>query len=191
MFIKDWKKEVFSIPNLLSFFRILLIPVYIAIYCNAKMASDYYLAAMILAVSCITDLVDGKIARKFHMVTTLGKILDPLADKATQFALILCLAGKHPILWTLLALFVIKEVFQLVAGSINLKRGRMLKGALITGKLSTTILFISLILLIIPGVGQSFAQSIVILDIFALSVSFGNYIFTYFYSDHKFQLIDK
>ena len=104
MFIKDWKKEVFSIPNLLSFFRILLIPVYIAIYCNAKMASDYYLAAMILAVSCITDLVDGKIARKFHMVTTLGKILDPLADKATQFALILCLAGKYPILWTLLAL---------------------------------------------------------------------------------------
>ena len=191
MFIKDWRKEIFSIPNLLSYFRILLIPVYVTIYCSAKQASDYYLAAMILAVSCLTDLVDGKIARQFHMVTTLGKILDPLADKATQFALILCFATRYPILWNLLALFVIKEAFQLIAGSINLKHGRLLKGALISGKLSTTILFISFIILMFPTPEYALVETIAIIDIIALTVSFGNYMFTYFYSDRKFQMIDK
>ena len=80
MIIKDWKKEVFTIPNLLSLFRLLLIPVYVVIYLNADSLADYYIAAAILAVSCLTDLVDGKIARHFHMISTLGKFLDPLAD---------------------------------------------------------------------------------------------------------------
>ena len=63
MIIKDWKKDVFTIPNMLSVVRLLLIPVYVVIYLNATKAADYYLAAGILAVSCLTDLIDGKIAR--------------------------------------------------------------------------------------------------------------------------------
>ena len=94
MYIKDWKKEIFTIPNLLSLFRLVLIPVYITIYLNAKEAMDYYLAGGILAVSCLTDMIDGKIARHFNMITSFGKFLDPVADKATQFTLILCLALK-------------------------------------------------------------------------------------------------
>ena len=57
MFIKDWKKEIFTIPNILSMFRLVLIPVYVSIYLNADEASDYYLAASILAVSCLTDMI--------------------------------------------------------------------------------------------------------------------------------------
>jgi len=81
MIIKDWKKEIFSIPNLLSIFRLALIPVYVAIYLNARNATDYYLAAAILAVSCLTDMIDGQIARHFNMITTVGKVLDPLAER--------------------------------------------------------------------------------------------------------------
>ena len=98
MFVKDWKKEIFTIPNLLSLFRLVLIPVYVAIYLNARNSTDYYVAAGILAVSCLTDLIDGKIARHFNMISSLGKILDPLADKATQFTLIICLAIKYNVL---------------------------------------------------------------------------------------------
>ena len=58
---------------------------------------DYWWAAGILAVSTLTDMVDGKIARRFHMVTNLGKILDPVADKATQCTLLVCLAVRHPV----------------------------------------------------------------------------------------------
>ena len=81
MFIKDWKKDIFSIPNLLSLLRLILIPVYIIIYLNAQDATDHYLAAGILAVSCLTDLIDGKIARRDGLVTDFGKFIDPLADK--------------------------------------------------------------------------------------------------------------
>ena len=94
MFIKDWKKEVFTIPNLLSLFRLALIPIYVVIYLNAEAAWEYFLAAGILAVSCLTDMIDGKIARHFNMISTVGKILDPIADKATQFTLTLCLSIK-------------------------------------------------------------------------------------------------
>ena len=121
MFAKDWKKDIFTIPNLLSMFRLILIPVYILIFIKAEEIWDYYIAAGILAVSCLTDLIDGKIARHFNMISNLGKILDPVADKATQFSLIVCLATKYRILWYLLLLFVIKEGFQLIAGGINLE----------------------------------------------------------------------
>ena len=170
----------------------ILIPVYIGIYLNAHETTDYFIAAMILAVSCLTDLIDGKIARHFNMISTLGKILDPLADKATQFTLILCLAVKHPILWYLVGLFVVKESFQLIAGGINLKRGRMLKGALLSGKICTTVLFISLILMVmIPGLSANTVNIITIVDIVFMSVSFGNYLFTYFRRENKFQSLNE
>ena len=190
--IKNWKKEIWTIPNLLSLFRLILIPVYVGIYLNARDTTDYFIAAMILAVSCLTDLIDGKIARHFNMISTLGKILDPLADKATQFTLILCLAVKHPILWYLVGLCVVKESFQLIAGGINLKRGRMLKGALLSGKICTTVLFVSLILMVmIPGLSTNTVNIITIIDIVFMSVSFGNYLFTYFRRENKFQSLNE
>lgn len=192
MFIKDWKKDVLTIPNILSLFRLLLIPVYIVIYLNAEYPPDYYLAAGILAVSCLTDLIDGKIARHFNMISTIGKILDPLADKATQLTLILCLAMKHPILWYLVGLFVVKESFQLIAGGINLRKGKMLKGALLSGKICTTVLFISLIILVmLPGLDEMVVDLIVFIDIGFMIVSFFDYLITYRSKEYKFQPIEQ
>ena len=112
MFSEKWKAEITTIPNLLSLFRIALIPVYISVYLNAAEERQYLLAGSILAVSCTTDLADGMIARKFHMVTNLGKVLDPLADKLTQFALILSLSARYTALYPVLGLFLAKELFQ-------------------------------------------------------------------------------
>lgn len=191
MFIKDWKKEIFSIPNFLSLFRLILIPVYIIIYLNAVNAADYFIAAAILAVSCLTDMIDGKIARHFNMVSTVGKILDPLADKATQFSLIVCLSLKYPVLLFLIALFVAKESFQLIAGGINLKKGIMLKGALLSGKICTTVLFISLIIMVmIPLLKPTVVYIITIVDAFFMMVAFGDYIYAYFANSSKFQALD-
>ena len=72
--IKDWKKEIFTIPNLLSMFRLVLIPVYVIIYLNADTKEDYLLAAVILAVSCLTDLADG----------TRGVVCSTLVDATTR-----------------------------------------------------------------------------------------------------------
>ncbi len=191
MFVKDWKKEIFTIPNLLSLFRLVLIPVYVAIYLNAENNADYYLAAGILTVSCLTDLIDGKIARHFNMISSLGKILDPLADKATQFTLIICLTIKYNVLRYLVALFVLKESFQLIAGSLRLRKKKMLKGALISGKVCTTILFISLILMVmLPSLSNNVVTVIAIVDAAFMLVAFAEYVLAYFCMDNKFQSLD-
>ena len=160
------------------------------IYLNARDNTDYFVAAAILAVSCLTDLIDGKIARHFNMISTLGKILDPLADKATQVALILCLSVKYPILWHMVGLFVIKESFQLIAGGLRMRKGSMLKGALLSGKICTTVLFISLIIMVlIPQIAPSTVSIITAIDIVFMLISFADYAMAYFKNDSKFQQI--
>ena len=192
MIIKDWKKEILTIPNLLSFFRLILIPVYMVIYLKAQETKDYILAGSILAVSCLTDMVDGKIARKYNMITTFGKFLDPLADKLTQFALLLCLAIRHPVLWTVFSLFVLKELFQLVAGIISVRHGYILKGALISGKICTTILFVSLVAMVIfPQMDVTTINIIAMVDGVFLMVAFADYFITYLGKRSRFQTLDE
>ncbi len=188
MLFNNWKKDILTIPNMLSLFRLVLIPVYVTIYLSAKSDADYILAAMILAVSCLTDLIDGKIARHFNMISNLGKLLDPLADKLTQFSLIVCLSVRYPILLLLIGIFVLKEGFQLIAGSLRLRKGRMLKGAQLTGKICTTILFISLILMVmIPSLNSNTVAIIVAVDALFMLIAFVDYIIVYFKKDSKFQ----
>lgn len=182
--------RIVTVPNLLSLFRLLLIPVYVALYLRAETARDFYIAGSVLALSCVTDLFDGWIARHFGQITTLGKMLDPAADKATQFTMILCLATRRPVLWILLSLFLVKELFQLVVGLWYLKRGQMLPGALLPGKISTTVLFVSMILLVLfPSMSPRLARLLVALSALMLSVSFFTYILAYFGKRKKIQTL--
>ena len=181
MFHTNWKKELFTIPNILSLFRLFLIPVYVLLYLKAHTRGDYLLAGSVLAASCLTDMADGQIARRFHMVTTVGKVLDPLADKSTQFALILCLCLKYPVLKPVLVLLVIKECFQLVAMLISFHHGKVLPGALPSGKVCTFVLFISLIFLVLfPHLPNRSVNVIALGDCFFLAVSFISYILAYY-----------
>ena len=191
MFIKNWKRDFFTIPNILSLFRLLLIPVYAGLYLNATEKYQYILAGTILTISCLTDMIDGKIARKYNMITTLGKILDPLADKLTQFALTICLSMKYPVLYPVLSLFVIKELFQLVLGILFLRRGKMLPGALMAGKVCTTVLFVSLILLVlIPEMSYDAVTFIAAVDTIFLMFSFISYALAYLGVNARIQDVD-
>lgn len=186
MFIKNWKKEIFTVPNLLSLFRLALIPVYVYIYLNATETYQYVIAGTIMAVSCLTDMVDGKIARKYNMITNVGKVLDPLADKVTQFTLTICLSLRYPVLYPVLALFLIKEIFQLVVAIIHLLKGKILPGALMAGKVCTTVLFISLIALVLfPDMSAILVDGIAIVDTIFLAISFISYILAYFGKNTK------
>lgn len=184
--MRNWKKEIFTIPNLLSLFRLLLIPVYVSVYRNATQPYAYVAAGSIMAVSCLTDMVDGKIARHFDMVSTLGKILDPLADKITQLTVTICLSLKYPPLRPVLALFVVKETFQLVMGCIHLCRGKMLPGALMAGKVCTTVLFVSLIAMVFfPALPPRVVDALAATDALFLAISFVSYIRAYFGKETK------
>lgn len=190
--MKDWKKEILTIPNLLSLFRLALIPVYVVLYLNAVAPVDYAVAAAVLAVSCLTDMFDGKIARRFNMISTVGKLLDPVADKATQFSLLLCLAIEFPVLWTLMFLFVIKESFQLIAGWIAYRKGKMLKGALMTGKICTTVLFLSLIVMVLfhHRLSPPVVHIITVIDGLFMLIAFGHYALTYYQKTSMIQDIN-
>ena len=191
MVSKDWKKEIFTIPNYLSFFRLILIPVYMVIYLNAQVTRDYIIAGTILAISCATDAVDGKIARKFNMITTFGKFLDPLADKLTQFSLLLCMAIRYPVLWSVFSLFVLKELFQLIASILAAKHGYILKGALFSGKVCTTVLFISLVAMVLfHHMDETTVDLIAMVDGFFLMVAFADYFITYLGKKSRFQPLD-
>ena len=178
---RNWKKEIFTIPNLLSLFRLLLIPAYVRIYLQASRESDFLLAGGILAVSCLTDLLDGYIARRCNMVSDVGKLLDPAADKLTQLVLILCLAGKHPILYPVLVLFLAKELFQIFAVIVHYRRGKALSGALTAGKVCTTVLFFSMILLVLfPRLPNWWVSLLALLDSVFLLFSFSCYVLAYY-----------
>ena len=182
----NWKKEICTIPNFLSLFRILLIPVYLKLYLNAKTDRDFFLAGSVLAFSCLTDLADGMIAREFHMVSHVGKVLDPLADKLTQLFLMLSLGSRYTILYPMTALFVVKELFQLTAMIRFAQRGKSLSGALGAGKLCTTTLFVSLTLLVLfPGLTSRAVEMLVIIDCTLLFYAFYNYIQAYFGKNTK------
>lgn len=186
MLPRNWKDEILTIPNILSIFRILLIPVYLHIYLSADDARDYTVAAVILAVSCLTDMVDGRIARKFNMVTNLGKVLDPIADKLTQLALMICLSKAHKSIRLLLGLFLVKEFFQFFAMIFNLRKGKALDGALMSGKISTTVLFVSLIIMVlIPGLSGEIVNVITAVCQFFLMIAFADYIRAYFGKNKK------
>ncbi len=144
------RKEIFSIPNILGYFRILLIPVFMLIYFNAESTKDYYNAAVVVGVSSLSDMFDGLIARKFNQVTELGKLIDPLADKLTQGALIICFLNRFAYMWLLLGIYVIKEGFMTAMGLVLLKHnGRKLDGAKWFGKVSTAMLYIVMFLLLL------------------------------------------
>lgn len=143
------KKEIFSIPNLMGYFRIILIPVFVYLYIKAQTKQEYYIAAFVIGISALTDLFDGMVARKFHMITELGKALDPIADKLTHGAVLLCLALRYSQILILVALFVIKEGYMGIMGIIKLRSGKKLDGAMWFGKLCTAVLFVTIFLLLL------------------------------------------
>ena len=186
MRVNNWKKEICTIPNLLSVFRLALIPVYLRIYLNADSSEDYALAAVILAVSCLTDLIDGKIARKFNMVSQVGKVLDPLADKLTQLGLLICLSRRRTILKYLLVIFLLKEFWQLFAMLAAMRRGKALDGALWSGKVSTTVLFSGLgLMFLFPNLSERTVNIISVVCLVFLLYAFGDYAMAYFGKNKK------
>ena len=191
MFIKDWKKDVFTIPNMLSFFRLILIPIYVIIYLNACETKDYFIAGTILAVSCLTDMIDGQIARKFNQISNLGKLLDPIADKSTQLALVICLSIRYPILNYVLVLFLIKEFTQLFVAYAKFRQGKALPGAILPGKICTTVLFTSLTALVLfPDLNTRIVHFLAAVDFLCLAIAFIGYLFAFLGKNAKVQDID-
>lgn len=132
------KQQIFTIPNLLSLFRLLLIPLIIWLYATKQ---AYTQALLVLILSAATDIADGIIARKFNLVSDLGKALDPVADKLTQIATLWCLVTRFPHMWLPLAVLMVKELFTGIMSLYAVKKSGEVKGADWHGKLCTVLLY--------------------------------------------------
>lgn len=137
--------KIFTIPNILSFFRIMLAPFILWTY----FIEQYYVSAGLLVLSGITDIADGFIARHFNMISALGKALDPIADKLTVLTVIigLCFASKLMII--LLSLFIVKEFIMGIQGLIIIKKTGTTYSAQWHGKLATFTLYLTIFINIV------------------------------------------
>ena len=151
--LKDNVKDLFdgwnTIPNWLCFLRIALIPVFSVLFIKGQ----YIAAFIVMIIAALTDLFDGKIARKYNMVSNLGKILDPVADKLSQMAIVIILIVKF---WDghlkyILFLFILKELLMIIAGLLLLSKGMRPGAAEIWGKIATTVFYVFMILIIAIG----------------------------------------
>lgn len=167
---KNPENKIFTIPNLLSLFRLLLVPLCVWLYLREQ---EYLLTAGLLVLSGITDVADGLIARRFHMISNIGKILDPIADKLTQAAMLFCLIFRYPHMVYPLLLMVVKELFIGITGWLAIKKTEQVVGAKWHGKAATVLLyamlFLHLLWLHVPPV---FSDVLIIICSAAILLSF-------------------
>lgn len=128
-----------TVPNALSALRILLVP----FFAVAFVTGHTIIATILLALSGLSDVFDGIIARKFNQVTELGKMLDPLADKLTQGVVALCLGLRFPVIFPVLVIFIVKELGMLVCAAVLLQKKRRPCAAKWYGKVSTVMFYIA------------------------------------------------
>lgn len=99
-----------NLPNKLTVFRVFCIPVFVAMMLFTAIPYNYYIALGIFIIASLTDLLDGKIARKYNLVTNFGKFIDPLADKMLVCAALICLSPKMIPAWVVI-IIVSRELF--------------------------------------------------------------------------------
>lgn len=135
---EKYQKRIITIPNILSFFRLCLIPVIVWLYCFKK---DYFWTTFTLVLSGATDVADGIIARKFGMVSDFGKAFDPIADKLTQIVTLFCLVTRFTRMLIPFVILTVKEILAAVFNMITIKKTGKVMGAVWHGKLNTVLLY--------------------------------------------------
>lgn len=127
------------VPNILTIIRFILIPPIVV----AIIFEEFILALILLFISGVTDVLDGTIARKFNLVSDFGKLVDPLADKATQTAILITLALNKYIDYWILAIVIIKE-FAMIAGASFLYGKELVVSSKWYGKLATVLFYVAI-----------------------------------------------
>ena len=157
------KKQVLTVPNLLSVFRLLLIPLILWLY---RSRLSYGLSLAVLILSGLTDIADGYIARRWDLVSDLGKALDPVADKLTQIATLWCLLSRFPHMWLPLVVLTVKET---VTGAMSLyavKKSGQVHGADWHGKVCTVCLYALMGLhMLWPGIPAALSKALVLMSV--------------------------
>lgn len=154
--------QIWTIPNLLSFFRIALAILFCFLFDSEKTMSDNWPAFLVLGLNALSDFLYGKLARALNQVSELGKVLDPIADYLTKFALILCFVRKYPGLLGFLLLFLARVFIVAIAGWKTVRQVGENQGAILVGKVDTAVFYaVMLALVLFPGMPTSLAYGMI------------------------------
>ena len=138
-----------NLPNKLTTFRVILIPFFVFFMLAPNMTGiNHYIAAAIFIVASLTDLLDGKIARKYNLVTNFGKFMDPLADKLLVCSAMICLIQTGQLAAWIVVIIIAREFiisgFRLIASDNG-----VVIAASYWGKFKTTFQMLMVIVLIL------------------------------------------
>lgn len=143
--VKSSIKRNLTIPNFLSFVRIIIIcPLFVLL-----LNRDYIRAGVLLVISGVSDMLDGFLARKLDQVTQLGKILDPIADKLTLIAVVISISTIFPVLLPFVIILFSKDALMLLGGAYLLKKHIRPPAARWYGKVATALFYASMITIIL------------------------------------------
>lgn len=177
-------KDLITIPNILTYIRIILIVPFVCYF----LKENYIPAVICIGVSGLTDCFDGMIARKFNQVTSLGKILDPIADKFTLLAVVICMVIYVPIVLPVLVVLLLKDVLMLLGGMDLINKGITPPAAKWYGKVGTVVFYLSVFTIIFLKAAfgfENFALDVSLLSVTAVTMLFA----LYQYGKIYFQLI--
>lgn len=148
----EWNKDkkvdfkyIFTVPNILSYFRIILIIPFVILFLKDK----YIPAAVCLLLSGLTDCVDGFLARKLNQITELGKMLDPVADKLTLIAVGICVMIAEPMVVPVVVILMIKDLLMLIGASVLLRKKVQPCASEWYGKVGTICFYVSVVAIVV------------------------------------------
>ena len=168
--MEGYKDKIFTIPNIMSMLRIALIPIIVWLYCFKE---SQVWTAVLLIVSGITDLVDGFVARRFNMISNVGKALDPVADKLTQFVMLICLLTTFPMMLLPCLLLMLKEIISAITAMVAIRRTGKVEGADWHGKVCTCMLYAMMLIHIIWfGITPAISNFLILLCTAMMLLSF-------------------
>lgn len=165
-----------NIPNMLSVVRICLVPVFILVYFSESANSNIW-AAVVYAVASATDILDGRIARKYNITTNLGRILDPLGDKLMTMAVIVCITLDRVIpVWAIIV-FLIKECLMGLGGLFLYNKFEEMPPSNYFGKCSTIVFFaVCVILMLFKNISHTAALIMISFALAVMLLAFASYL---------------
>ena len=154
-----------NIPNILSVIRLLTVPFIVYLF----LTDHFYIAVGVFIFAGVTDVVDGYIARRFGCTSTLGRILDPLADKSVQLSALICLYVKGVVPLFIVLIYFIKELCTIVGALFIMKKDKRVVKSNVFGKIATVSVFVSLsaiVLFDLKGIAATIICAVVALYFF-------------------------
>lgn len=162
-----------NVPNILSVIRLLLVPVFVALFLGGYVVP----AVAVFVLAGATDVIDGYIARKFNCTSTLGKILDPLADKCLQLSAFICLWIEDYILWWMPLIYFVKELATALGALFIFRKSKFVVKSNVFGKLATVFVFGAVFVIALFGksMGSTVVNTICVLVALYFVFSVGVY----------------